>query len=190
MDRIPKYTAGMFKKKMPRFGASAIKKPRLPSPPKPRVKKFAEGGDTNDLVPRNMLPDENASELAARARGSKGPEKRFRNRSDLNKSDVEESVVSPKSYFESLSPQEQKKMLEAYKKKIEEQKRKAEEERKKDQEAADMLQRQDRLFNEQIQRDIARRRRGIQTARSGGVMKSSHRGDGIAKKGKTRGKYV
>jgi hypothetical protein len=175
---------------MPRFGASAIKKPRLPLPPKPRVKKFVEGGDTNDLVPRSMLPDENASELAARARGSKGPEKRFRNRSDLNKSDVEESVVSPKSYFESLSPQEQKKMLEAYKKKIEEQKRKAEEERKKDQEAADMLQRQDRLFNEQIQRDIERRRRGILKARGGGVMKSSHRGDGIAKKGKTRGKFV
>jgi hypothetical protein len=34
----------MFKRKMPRFGASSIKKPRLPTPPKPRVKKFAEGG--------------------------------------------------------------------------------------------------------------------------------------------------
>lgn len=190
MDRIPKYTAGMFKRKMPRFGAMAPKKPRMPKPPKPRVKKFAEGGSADDLVPRSMLPDETAAQLAARARGSKGPEKRFRNRSDLNKSDVEESVVSPKSYFESLSPQEQKKMLEAYKKKIDEQKRKAEEERKKDQEAMDMLRRQDRLFNEQIQRDMAARRNRIQTARSGGVMKSSHRGDGIAKKGKTRGKFV
>ena len=43
--RIPKYTAGMFKKKMPRFGASSIKMPRIPKPPKPRVKKFDEGGD-------------------------------------------------------------------------------------------------------------------------------------------------
>ena len=44
MQRIPKYTAGMFKKKMPRFGSSSIKMPRMPKPPKPRVKKFAEGG--------------------------------------------------------------------------------------------------------------------------------------------------
>lgn len=44
MNRIPKYTAGMFKKKMPRFGASSIRMPRMPKPPKPRVKKFAEGG--------------------------------------------------------------------------------------------------------------------------------------------------
>jgi hypothetical protein len=190
MDRIPKYTAGMFKKKMPRFGASAIKKPRLPLPPKPRVKKFQAGGDTNDLVPRSMLPDESAAQLAARTRGSKGPEKRFRNRSDLNKSAVEESIVSPKSYFESLSPQEQKKMFEEYKRKMAEEKRKAEEERKKDREAGEMIQRQDRLFNEQVRRDIERRRRGILTARGGGVMKSSHRGDGIAKKGKTRGKFV
>lgn len=43
MNRIPKYTAGMFKKKMSRFGASSIRMPRMP---KPRVKKFAEGGAT------------------------------------------------------------------------------------------------------------------------------------------------
>lgn len=47
MSRIPKYTAGMFKKKMPRFGASSIRMPGMPKPPKPRVKKFAEGGDTS-----------------------------------------------------------------------------------------------------------------------------------------------
>jgi len=43
----------MFKKKMPRFGASAIKKPRMPTPPKPKAKKpskrkvkfLREGGD-------------------------------------------------------------------------------------------------------------------------------------------------
>lgn len=46
MNRIPKYTAGMFKKKMPRFGASSISMPRVPKPPKPRAKKFAEGGAT------------------------------------------------------------------------------------------------------------------------------------------------
>jgi hypothetical protein len=53
MKRIPKYTAGMFKKKMRRFGAASIKKPRMPTPPKPKAKKpskrkvkfLREGGD-------------------------------------------------------------------------------------------------------------------------------------------------
>lgn len=70
MKRIPKYTAGMFKKKMPRFGASAIKKPRMPKPSKPKAKKpskrkvkfLQEGGSTDDLVPRSMLPDRNAAQ--------------------------------------------------------------------------------------------------------------------------------
>jgi outer membrane biosynthesis protein TonB len=49
----------MFKKKMPRFGSSSIKMPRMPKPPKPRVKKFAEGGELDpmdDLAPRENLP--------------------------------------------------------------------------------------------------------------------------------------
>jgi len=70
VKRIPKYTAGMFKKKMPRFGASAIKKPRMPKPSKPKAKKpskrkvkfLQEGGSTDDLVPRSMLPDRNAAQ--------------------------------------------------------------------------------------------------------------------------------
>ena len=44
MMRIPKYTAGMFKKHNPRYGASGIRMPRLPRP-----KKFAEGGSTEEM---------------------------------------------------------------------------------------------------------------------------------------------
>lgn len=55
MKRMPKYTAGMFKRKMPRFGAAPIKKPRMPRPPKPsvkkpRVKKFQDGGSIDEQV--------------------------------------------------------------------------------------------------------------------------------------------
>jgi hypothetical protein len=48
--RIPKYTAGMFKKKMPRFGASSIKMPRMPKAPKPRAKKYDEGGEVEEII--------------------------------------------------------------------------------------------------------------------------------------------
>jgi hypothetical protein len=85
MKRVPKFTAGMFKPKMKRFGG-------------PKIKKFAEGGDTDDLVPRGMLPDENAAELAARARGSKGPSKRFRNKPSPPVIE-EEVVVDPKEFY-------------------------------------------------------------------------------------------
>ena len=41
MKRIPKFTSGMFKRKMRRFGAASSPMPRMP---KPRMKKFNEGG--------------------------------------------------------------------------------------------------------------------------------------------------
>jgi hypothetical protein len=136
--RIPKYTAGMFKKKMPRFGAPGIKMPRIPKPPKPRVKKFDEGG----------------------------------------KAEADEIIVSPEAYYRSLPPDQQKKLKEKYDKKIAEaeakQKREAEERKRREQER---LRLRDRFET--------------YTARKGGVMKSSCcRGDGIAKRGKTRGKFV
>lgn len=56
MNRIPKFTAAMFKRKMPKFGASSIKKPRLPTPPKPRVKKFQEGGNINKNLDVKDMP--------------------------------------------------------------------------------------------------------------------------------------
>jgi hypothetical protein len=194
MNRIPKFTAGMFKKKMPRFGAMAPKKPSMPRPPKPRIKKFGEGGDTDDLVPRSMLPDENAEQLAARARKSSGPTRRYRPRS-LPKQESE-VVVSPEAYYKSLSPAEQKKLREKYEQKIAEQeamKREREmEERRKNEEAREMYQRQERLKDLEQGQYMRERRQGTRTARSGGVMKSfaSRRGDGIAKKGKTRGKFL
>lgn len=195
MDRIPKYTAGMFKRKMPRFGAMAPKKPRMPKPPKPRIKKFVEGGDTDDLVPRSMLPDENAEQLAARARGSKGPTTRYRPRTPFAPPTEKEVVISPESYYNSLSPEEKKKLRERYEKRLaaeEAAKRKqAEEERRKNEAAGEMLQRQERLKDYEQGRFMRGMRQGIRTARSGGMMKSSCcRGDGIAKRGKTRGKFV
>jgi hypothetical protein len=44
MKPIPKFTSGMFKKKVKRYGAAS-------------PKKFQAGGSTDDLIPRGMLPD-------------------------------------------------------------------------------------------------------------------------------------
>lgn len=57
MKRVRKFTSRSFKKRMPRFGMSKPKMPRMP-----RMKKFQEGGSTDDLVPRSMLPDRNAAQ--------------------------------------------------------------------------------------------------------------------------------
>jgi len=67
MDRIPKYTAGMFKKKMPRFGASSIRMPRMP---KPRVKKLAGGGSAGyeEAPPRFEAPNKTFKQAFTQAR--------------------------------------------------------------------------------------------------------------------------
>lgn len=86
MDRIPKYTAGMFKKKMSRFGASSIRMPRIA---KPRIKKLAGGGNVDeevvaydprdpkvaDLLKRMDVPYEDIVRLRNRAvvKGKTGP---------------------------------------------------------------------------------------------------------------------
>lgn len=169
MKRIPKYTAGMFKRKMPRFGAASIKKPRMPRPPKPtakkpRVKKFQEGGRTDDLVPRSMLPDRSAEQEKRSQRNmeelmkyymSDEARERERERSKKRKSEkpvIEEQVVTP----------------EAFKKEMEAERRRQEAEER------------------------ARRKAGVRTARSGGVMRYNEGGsiDGCAVRGKTRGKII
>jgi hypothetical protein len=73
MNRIPKYTAGMFKKKMPRFGASSIRMPRIP---KPRIKKFAEGGATGyeEAPPEFEKPKKRTFKEAFRAAKNAGRE--------------------------------------------------------------------------------------------------------------------
>lgn len=52
MERMPKYTAGMFKKKMRKFGASSIDMPRMP-----RIKKYDRGGSVPPIS-EEMLNEE------------------------------------------------------------------------------------------------------------------------------------
>lgn len=168
MDRIPKYTAGMFKRKMPRFGASSIRMPRMPKPPKPRVKKFDGGGDVEDEV--IISPEAGRKEYAdLYARSERNRKRR----------ELEDSKNLVKRYMA-----ERKKADEA------EAKKKTEQDQMREQFDAYM---EERKRKEQIEDSEFRRamKQGVRTARKGGVMKSSCcRGDGIAKKGKTRGKFV
>ena len=167
MQRIPKYTAGMFKRKMPRFGASSIRMPRMPKPPKPRVKKFDGGGDVEDevIISPEQGRKDYADKFAERERklkkqrdeASKDLVKRYF--SERKKADAAEAVK--KAEKESL-----KKKFDEYM-----------EERKRQEDEADWNYMQEM-------------KKGIRAARKGGMMKSSRRGDGIAKKGKTRGKFV
>ena len=152
MQRIPKYTAGMFKKKMPRFGASSIRMPRMPKPPKP--KKFDGGGEVYYDINKYLEALERGKEL----KESKDFVKRYL--SERKKADAAEAAKKAEK-------DESKKKLDEY---MEERKR------KEDEETWNFMQ---------------QRKQGIRTARKGGVMKSSCcRGDGIAKKGKTRGKFI
>jgi hypothetical protein len=98
MKRIPKFTAGMFKKKMPRFGASGIRMPSMPKAPKPRVKKFAEGGEAEIeevIVSPEAYEREEISEKIRR--GSKGPPRRNRpkNRKELAKEAIDDLMRNP-----------------------------------------------------------------------------------------------
>lgn len=164
MQRIPKYTAGMFKKKMPRFGASSIRMPRMPKPPKP--KKFDEGGRVKeevlaydprdprvaDLLKRMDVPYEDIVRLRNRAvvRGKTGP---YRGSGRAFKEPIIGYDQKANEYY--LIESEESRL--PYKG------------------------RGEKLGNARLE-----------SRASGGRIKSSasHRGDGIAKKGKTRGKFV
>jgi hypothetical protein len=145
MDRIPKYTAGMFKKKMPRFGAMSIRKQRLPLPPKPRAKKFQDGGEIEEIIiGPGAAQEEYADEMAQIEERKKQNEQKRRDA---------ESKALVKKYYE------------AKKKRAE-------------------------INQENREKSIKHFTRNVRTARSGGKMDSCCRGDGIAKRGKTRGKFV
>ena len=143
--RIPKYTAGMFKKKMPRFGASSIKMPRMPKAPKPRAKKYDEGGEVEEIIiGPGAAQEEFADEMAQVEERKKQNEQKRR---------VAESKDLVKKYYE------------AKKKRAE-------------------------INEKNREKSIKHFTRNVRTARTGGKMDSCCRGDGIAKKGKTRGKFV
>lgn len=189
MKRMPKFTSRMFKPKMKRFGGGSPKMPRMP-----RVKKYAKGGDvdTDDLVPPSMLPDENASQLAARARGSKGPPRRYRPKSRREHLNIPppsvggESIVTPEAYEEQV--REDKASDAAAQREFERRLEILERKRREE------MQRRDYEEYLRRKRNILTAREGgpIKAYRSGGSVKSSasRRADGIASKGKTRGKLV
>jgi len=143
--RIPKYTAGMFKKKMPRFGASSIKMPRLPKAPKPRVKKYVEGGEIEEIIiGPGAAQEEFADEMAQVEERKKQNEQKRRDA---------ESKDLVKKYYE------------AKKKRAE-------------------------INEKNREKSIKHFTRNVRTARTGGKMDSCCRGDGVAQRGKTRGKFV
>jgi hypothetical protein len=143
--RIPKYTAGMFKKKMPRFGASSIKMPRMPKAPKPRTKKYAEGGEIEEIIiGPGAAQEEFADEMAQVEERKKQNEQKRRDA---------ESKDLVKKYYE------------AKKKRAE-------------------------INEKNREKSIKHFTRNVRTARSGGKMDSCCRGDGVAQRGKTRGKFV
>jgi hypothetical protein len=143
--RIPKYTAGMFKKKMPRFGASSIKMPRMPKAPKPRAKKYDEGGEVEEIIiGPGAAQEEYADEIAQIEERKKQNEQKRRDA---------ESKDLVKKYYE------------AKKKRAE-------------------------INEKNREKSIKHFTRNVRTARTGGKMDSCCRGDGVAQRGKTRGKVV
>jgi hypothetical protein len=135
----------MFKKKMPRFGAMSIRKQRLPLPPKPRAKKFQDGGEIEEIIiGPGAAQEEYAGEMAQIEERKKQNEQKRRDA---------ESKALVKKYYE------------AKKKRAE-------------------------INQENREKSIKHFTRNVRTARSGGKMDSCCRGDGIAKRGKTRGKFV
>ena len=93
MKRIPKFTAGMFKKKMRRFGATPPKVPRMPKP-----KKFAEGGEAEIEEVIVSPEDYEREEIAEKIRrGSKGPPRRNRpkNNKELAKEAIDDLMRNP-----------------------------------------------------------------------------------------------
>lgn len=91
MKRMPKYTAGMFKKKMPRFGASAI---RLP-----RIRKYAEGGVSEEMenekkVAGFLNQPETMQEKKARELAKKA--EKYAPGKDADQQDEDEIVIDPK----------------------------------------------------------------------------------------------
>ena len=171
MKGVPKFTSGMFKKKVKRFGAAAPKMPRMP---KPRMKKFQAGGETDDLVPPSMLPD--PKDRYGLGSEGKGPPRRYTGRRPNKKP----AAKSNKRY----EPTEV--ILDG----TEEAREQAEFERRlKELEDRRRAERQKREYEEYERSRMPR----VITARSGGHMKKFRKGgsiDGCATKGKTRGKYI
>ena len=173
MQRIPKYTAGMFKKKMPRFGASGIKMPRMPrmpKPSKPRIKKLAEGGEAEIeevIIGPGAAQQEYADEIAR-----------------IQKARKERALAAEKSLVKRYLAASKKAAAKKPEPKVEINRETLR------REFESYMQEQERKKKQAESQFYQEMKRGIRTARSGGKMESCCRGDGIAKRGKTRGRFV
>lgn len=175
MKRMPKYTAGMFKKKMPRFGASAI---RLP-----RIKKYAGGGTTEEMENEknvvkflnqpDTMQEKKARELAKKAE-EKAPGK------DADQQDEDEVIVTP---------EEGKKQLE--KDRLEDLKRYMKEQEEKRKERFGLKrppQTPPKAITAPYKPDSMKPKATFK--RGGSVSSASKRADGCAIRGKTKGRFV
>lgn len=175
MKRMPKYTAGMFKKKMPRFGASAI---RLP-----RIKKYAGGGTTEEMENEknvvkflnqpDTMQEKKARELAKKAE-KMAPGK------DADQQDEDEVIVTP---------EEGKKQLE--KDRLEDLKRYMKEQEEKRKERFGLKrppQTPPKAITAPYKPDSMKPKTTFK--RGGSVSSASKRADGCAIRGKTKGRFV
>jgi hypothetical protein len=181
MQRIPKFTAGMFKKKMKRFGAPAVPGPRLP-----RIKKYAGGGATEEMeneknVAKFLNQPETAQEKKARELAKKA--EKYAPSKDADQSDDDEDEVV-------VTPEEGKKQLEADRLKDLEQYMKEQERKRKEKFG---LNKPPQTPPKAVPAPYkpGSMKPEVKMKRGGAVSSSaSRRADGCAVRGKTKGRFV
>lgn len=194
MMRIPKYTAGMFKRKMPRFGAEGISPPRMN---KPRM--MSKGGSTADTEAmqneKNVAKFLNQPETEADAKMKQAEETAPGKDADQpgnikakpKAKEKPKPTPPPQKYDDAevvVTPEEGKKQLEEDRKQdLEEARKKALEKYMEEQEAA----RQKKYGLEKV---APSKPKAVLLRKGGSVSSASSRGDGIAQRGKTRGRMV
>jgi hypothetical protein len=179
MQRMPKYTAGMFKKKMPRFGASSI---RLP-----RIKKYAGGGTTEEMenekkVAGFLNQPETAQEKKARELATKA--EKYAPGKDADQQDEDEIIIDPKDTEKNRKAALQEWREEQLRQYVEDQEKK----RREKFGLNKPPQTPPRAIPAPYKPDSMKAE--AKKMKRGGAVKSSasSRADGIAQRGKTRGK--
>lgn len=189
MKRMPKYTAGMFKKKMPRFGASAI---RLP-----RIKKYADGGTTEEMENEKQVAGflnqpETAQEKKARELAEKA--EKYAPGKDADQPKKPAKPKKPPVVSEDdeviITPEEGKKQLEADRLKDLEQYMKEQERKRKEKFG---LNKPPQTPPKAVPAPYkpGSMKPEVKMKRGGAVSSSaSRRADGCAVRGKTKGRFV
>ena len=142
--------------------------PRMPKPPKPRVKKFAEGGEIEEvIIGPGAAQQEYADEIAR-----------------IQKARKERALAAEKSLVKRYLAASKKAAAKKPEPKVEMDRETLR------REFESYMQDQERKKKQAESQFYQEMKRGIRTARSGGKMESCCRGDGIVSRGKTRGKFV